>query len=167
MEPVTKEPEIRRAATVNAHADVVYAFLRDPGQLALLAKDVADVEVSPEGLLRLRKRGLLGAEHAIALRRVEERPMELVRWATPDGASLPAEIRFELRPSPSTKGTEIRVGLVIEPPGGRLTKAMLEMLGDVPGALAQAALFRTKNLIEAGEIPTLSANPAARAHERD
>jgi uncharacterized membrane protein len=71
----------------------------------------------------------------------------------PDVSEYLRSARF--RPAPGGRGTEIRVNVADDQPGGALTAALARLRGASPQQRVQADLRRAKQLIEAGEI-TLS-----------
>jgi uncharacterized membrane protein len=58
----------------------------------------------------------------------------------------------EFRPAPGNRGTELRVNLLYEPPGGRAGKWFARLFGEEPEQQLTEDLRRVKSLIETGEI---------------
>jgi uncharacterized membrane protein len=58
----------------------------------------------------------------------------------------------EFRPAPGDRGTELRVRLQYDPPGGRAAKWFAKLFGEEPEQQLHEDLRRVKSLIETGEI---------------
>jgi uncharacterized membrane protein len=99
---------------------------------------------------------------------IEDRPGEVVRWASLPGAAVPTEGAVRFRPAPNGLGTEVTLSLRVDPHAGALGSALISLLGGTAGTLlATKALHRFKSLAETGEVPTLTRQPAARHDGRD
>ncbi|MXV61249.1 DUF2892 domain-containing protein [Natronorubrum sp. JWXQ-INN-674] len=160
----TDAPSIERTITVGKPADELAAFCREPEQFNQIVGEFADVSETTgnEGRLSWHIDGPLGQEIEWETELVEERPGELLRWASVDGATVPHEATVRFQPAPGDRGTQVTLRIQSDPPGGSLGNAALERLGVVPSALAGTALDRFKSLAETGEIPTIDANPSGR-----
>ncbi|MFD6289651.1 SRPBCC family protein [Streptomyces sp. NPDC060205] len=79
-------------------------------------------------------------------------PGELLAWRSVDGADIDnsGEVRFV--PAPGGQGTEIRVSLRYELPGGPLGKAAARYFGEEPHQQLDDDLRRFKQIAETGEV---------------
>ena len=57
------------------------------------------------------------------------------------------------------RGTEVRVSLKYDPPGGQVGTALAKLVGRSPEAQIKADMRRLKQILEAGEIPTVEGQP--------
>jgi uncharacterized membrane protein len=93
---------------------------------------------------------------------VEDRPGELLRWKSIEGAEFPSEGTIRFHSAPRDWGTEVTFRLRFQIPGGTLGAVTMKLLPLAPGLLVSKALRRFKSLIETAEIPTTERQPAAR-----
>jgi len=81
------------------------------------------------------------------------RPPEEVarRWRSlPEAADHAASVRFA--PAPGNRGTEVRVEITHDVPGGRLGSTVARLFGQAPQQQVQADLRRLKQVLETGEV---------------
>jgi hypothetical protein len=153
LHPGGHAPRSPQTLTVERSAADVLAAVRDPAVLSRLVGDLGEVSSPVPG----RYVWTLGGDAGVATHLVEspggldflrgEAPVERVEDDTEGGA--PAEdvalVSVRTRPAPHDLGTEVTV------------------LVDVPtGAPAFTLLYRLRALLQTGEIPTISPQPAAR-----
>lgn len=153
---------IRRSVTVNAGDVDLLNYCRDPAELDRIAGGYASVTRGAGDHLRWQVDLPFGYSTAWEERIIEERPDELLRWETVEGAAVPHEGTVRLEGAPGDRGTEVTAEVRLDPPGGALGMRVLAAVGIVPEAILATVLRRFKNLAEAGEIPTLEGNPSAR-----
>ena len=79
-------------------------------------------------------------------------PGERIAWRSLEGADVPnsGEIRFV--PAPAGRGTEIRVTIRYDLPGGPLGKAAARYFGEEPSQQLDDDLRRFKQVMETGEV---------------
>ncbi|TYL39152.1 cyclase [Natronococcus pandeyae] len=156
------EPSVKRSITVGRPADELDEFWREPERLSRILGDFAAVSGLDGDTHQWHVRGPLDRRVEWQTEIVEDRPGELLRWESLDGAVVPHEatIRFEL--AAGDRGTRVSLEIQYDPPGGSLGDAAMERLGIVPETVVGQTLQRFKSLAETGEIPSTEANPSAR-----
>lgn len=164
LEPGASETAVtaERSITVNAPAEELHEFWRDPERLSEIAGTYADVHRASEDSVRWTVHGPMSRTRSWKMRVVEERPGELLRWESAEAAKVPSEATVRFEPAPGDRGTEVSLRIRWDPPAGRLGAAVLERFGVVPSTVLATALRRCKSLAETGEVPTLEGNPSAR-----
>lgn len=148
--------------TIGKPRDELYRSLSDPATLSQIFGDAA--KVSREGEGRIRVNVSLPGRHEITWtsRLIEQSQGSSFVWRTEPGATVPHEMFLRLRDArPSEWGTIVTLGIA-PLSGGKLTKAFTRFSSSVNQAMLTKVLRRFKSLVETGEIPTLSHNPAAR-----
>lgn len=157
--------EIESTVTIGKPADELYRLWREPDTLSRVMGDFAEVEATGDKRWHWNAHGPADKDVEWESEITEERAGELLRWRSGDDAPLrnDGEIRFDA--APQALGTEVRLVMRFDPPGGALGRAAIKMLGPTPTMLASHALRRFKSLAETGEIPTLRHNPSGRADE--
>lgn len=153
---------VDRTITVGVPADELTAYWRDPEQLTRIMGPVAEVTGAGEDRHRWEVEPPRGPTLTWETKIVDDRPGELLRWESLEGATIPTEGEVRFRPAPGDRGTHVTLQLRFDPPGGKLGSAVVQRLGIVPETIAETALRRFKSLAETGEIPTIEANPSAR-----
>lgn len=156
-------PEVTRAITVGKPAEELYLLWRNPQRLSQIMGDTTEITEMSEDHLHWKLRVPFGLNVAWDMQIIEDRPGELLRWKSREGARLPSEGSICFQPAPGERGTEVKLHLRFEAPGGRIGNAIAKRMGFVPRMLAEQTLRRLKSLAETGEIPTLEHNPSARS----
>ncbi len=90
---------------------------------------------------------------------INEIPDELIGWRTLDGADVISAGSVRFVGAPGGRGTQVRVRMQYDPPGGKLGSAIAWMFGKEPSQTVREALRHFKQLMEAGEIPTTAGQP--------
>jgi uncharacterized membrane protein len=155
-------PEVERAITVDKSAKELHRLWREPDTFAQIMGGFAEIMPTSEQHLHWRVRGPLGRNMEWDTRVMEDRPGEVLRWESLEGAKLRNEGEVRFRPAPRDWGTETTLHLRFELPGGLVGKQVAKRGGIVSRLFAEKALRRFKSLAETGEIPTLEHNPSAR-----
>lgn len=164
--PTAHEPSAERSITVGKPAEELDEFWRDPDQLTRLAGEFADVSKTDEDQYRWRVHGPFDRPIEWETELVDDRPGELLRWESLEGAMVPHEATVRFRPAPADRGTEVSLNIRYDPPAGAFGDVAMNRFGAVPSALAGKMLHRFKSLAETGEIPTLEGNPSARGDSK-
>jgi uncharacterized membrane protein len=84
---------------------------------------------------------------------------ELIAWRTVEGADVVSAGSVRFTPAPGGRGTEVRVRLQYDPPAGKIGATVAWLLGHDPAATIREDLRRFKQLMEAGEVPTIEGQP--------
>jgi uncharacterized membrane protein len=155
--------EIRRAITIYRPAEVVYDFFHRPEDVRRTLDHVSEMERLPEGGVRFAVREG-SAELSWTVEIVDEIPNQRIAFQHRPGAELGCEGSIDLVPAPGDRGTEVRLRLRCEPPGGRVALPLAPLLRFLGKHELGQELARMKQLIETGEIATSAtqgAEPAA------
>ena len=85
---------------------------------------------------------------------------ELIAWRSLPGASVDSAGSVQFKDAPGGRGTEIRVELQYNPPGGALGAVLAKLWGEEPSQQIHEDLLRLKQILEAGEVPTTTGQPS-------
>jgi uncharacterized membrane protein len=90
---------------------------------------------------------------------VDEVVNEKIAWRSLEGSDLKSRgvVRFER--APNGRETIVRVSFEYHPPAGRVGAAVARLFGEEPSQQIAEDLRRLKQLMEAGEIPTIEGQP--------
>ena len=155
-------PEIEHSITVEKPARELYRFWREPQQFAQIMEDFAEVTPLDENRTHWRVRSPFGRTLEWDTQVVEDRPGEMLRWESLQGARLRSEGEVRFRPAPKDWGTETTLHLRFDTPGGVIGKTLAPRQGIMSHMPVEKALRRFKSLAETGEIPTPEPNPTSR-----
>jgi uncharacterized membrane protein len=88
-------------------------------------------------------------------------PNEKIGWRSLDGAFIPNSGVVEFRPT-IERGTEVKVTLTYEAPGGKIGEWIAWALGEEPSIQVAQDLRRFKSLMETGLIMKVEGQPSGR-----
>ena len=90
---------------------------------------------------------------------IADEPNHLIAWNALDNADIDncGFVRFQ--PATGDRGTQVKVVLEYQPPGGALTNAIAKLFGESPQEQIGDELNRFKQLMETGEIATTEGQP--------
>jgi uncharacterized membrane protein len=94
---------------------------------------------------------------------VEERENALLSWHSMPGADIEHAGTVHFREMPNGRGTEVRLRLKYSPPGGRAGRAVAQLCKSLTAQQLQEDLRRFKQLVEAGEAPTVADQPVGQS----
>lgn len=134
-----------QTVTIACKPERIEQLWRDPEQLSVVLGDIAEVETI--GNDRYRWQLMDGPAWES---RLSAEPGRL-RYV---GTSDDNELAVEYRPAPNDLGTEVTLRVEVAAPGL------------LSGAAAFKVLYRTRALIQTGEVPTIRSNPSARKSAR-
>jgi len=162
-ERAARDIDVLRSVTVQRTPHDVFRAWRRPETFAQAMAHFAS-HTSLEGeRTRWTLHDPLGREHSWVTQIVDEQPGKRIRWQTVESAPLVKNLTLELRPAPGDRGTEMTLHLRLVPPSGPLGALLTKLFGKTPAWVLDRALGNVKSLLEAGEMPSLKNNPAARA----
>jgi uncharacterized membrane protein len=155
--------EVRRAITIDRPAGEVYRFWRNFENLPRFMEHLVSVRVLDDRRSHWTVRAAGGMTFEWDAEIIEDRPDELIVWRSLDEADVPNTGTVRFAPSPQG-GTEVRVELRYEVPGGRLAGAVAKLFGKLPEIQVSSDLRRLKQLLELGEIVRSDASVARGPH---
>ena len=91
-----------------------------------------------------------------------EKEDELIAWRSLENADVNHAGSVRFHEAPNGRGTEVKVEINYEPPGGKLGAALAKLFGEEPEKQLEDDLPRFKQLMEAGEIATTAGQSSAR-----
>lgn len=151
---VAHEPGIftKRAITINKPLEEVYAYWRNFENLPTFMRHLESVHIIDERRSHWVARAPAGQTVEWDATITEERENELIAWESDDDAFVYNEGSVRFAPAPGGRGTEVRVDLRYEPPGGVLGSKIAMLWREEPGQQVQDDLRRFKQMMEIGEV---------------
>ncbi|MDP2313371.1 MAG: SRPBCC family protein [Pseudomonadota bacterium] len=158
---------VERSLTIERPAEDLYRQWRDPQVMKQVMAHLGVVTPAGEGRLHWLMVNPTGQVVEWDTQLVEDRPGEVIRWATANGP-IPNEGSVRFHAAPGDRGTVVTLCLRFSPQSGPI--------GDIAARLGKnfnlrnltgTALRRFKSLAETGEIPTTHRQPSGRGAGRD
>lgn len=151
-----------KTVTINRSADELYRFWRNLENLPSFMQHLKSVTVQDERHSHWVANAPLGQDIEWDAEIVSDEPGHLIAWASAEDAIVPNSGFVRFQPASGDRGTEVKVVIEYEPPGGALTAAIAKLFGEEPEQQIGDELNRFKQLMETGEIATVEGQPAAR-----
>jgi len=143
---------VLKTITINRDPADVYEFWRDLSNLPRFMAHLESVEVS-DRTSTWRAKGPAGSAIAWDAEIVLDRPGECIAWKSIEGTTpVPNRGVVRFRKAPGARGTEVRVELKYEPPGGALGATFAKLFGEEPAQQIGGDLRRLKQVLETGEV---------------
>ncbi|WP_326641974.1 SRPBCC family protein [Streptosporangium sp. NBC_01755] len=143
---------LHAAVTINRPREEVYRCWHDFENLPRFMAHLESVRVIGDGRSHWKARG--PAKKAIEWEAVivEDRSGELIAWRSVGKAAVANSGSVRFTDAPGERGTEVRVNLRYDPPGGKIGTAFARLLGEHPEQQVRDDLCRFKQVLETGEV---------------
>jgi uncharacterized membrane protein len=158
--------EVQRTVTINAPASQLYSFWRQLENLPRFMAHLETVTVGPDGRSHWVARALLGMSVEWDAEIVEDQPGKLIGWRSLPDSQVSNSGFVEFREAPGGRGTEVFVSFEYSPPAGKLGAVVARLFGEEPAQQVKDDLRRLKQLVEAGEIPTIEGQSSGRGRDK-
>ncbi len=150
--PYGKGIRVEKSVTVNATPEQLYVFWRNFENLPRFMDHLEMVHVIDDKRSHWRAKGPAGTKAEWDAEIINEVPNELIGWRSVDGSNVNNAGSVHFTPTP--RGTEVRVLLRYDPPGGNVGAAIAKLFGEDPEHQIKEELRRFKQIVETGEIAT-------------
>ncbi|MCO8018609.1 SRPBCC family protein [Brevundimonas diminuta] len=150
-----------RAILIRRPRSALYGYWRDLLNLPVFSETVKSVEVLDATHSRWVVEGPGGKDVALTSVITEDLADRRIAWTSTEGSDVDHEGWIEFRDHPFGRGTEVRLFISYDPPGGAVGKAIAKVMQREPRLQARRELRRFKQLMETGEISTSRAPDAA------
>lgn len=144
---------VGRTVTIKRPRAELYAYWRDFTRLPTFMDNVERVDVIDDSTSHwvVKAPGGKTVEWDAVI--TEERPDEMIAWASTDGADVPNGGRIDFQDA-GERGTIVTATILYDPPAGFIGKVIAKMFQREPAIQARRDLRRFKQLMETGEIAT-------------
>lgn len=154
--------KVHKAVTIGKPAEELYAFWRDFANLPKFMNHLESVEVQDANKSHWVAKAPLGRTVEWDAEIINEEPGKLIAWRSLPGADVDSTGSVRFLPAPQGRGTEVHVDLSYQPPGGQIGAAIAKLFGEEPNQQVENDLRHFRNLMEAGEIPTVEGQPSGK-----
>ncbi len=151
--------KVEHSITVGKPRAEVYRFWRDLENLPRFMKHLRSVTVLDSSRSHWRAEAPAGRTVEWDAEIHNEVENELIAWRSLPGADVDNAGSVRFQDAPGGRGTEVRVELQYNPPGGVFGALAAKLWGEEPSQQIQEDLRRLKQILEVGEIPTTEGQP--------
>ncbi len=151
---------VRRSMTIERSPEDLYRFWRNvenaPGYMHFVSSVQISGERTSHWTARVPGNKVVEWDSEIT----EDVPNQLIAWKTTNGIPFAGNAgRVRFIPASDDKGTVVTSEVDFYWPGGTLRSEIGKLFGHLPEQELRENLRRFKQLIEAGEVPTISGQP--------
>ncbi len=155
---------VDEAITINRPREEVYRFWRNLENLAQFMEHIESIRVMDGGMRShwvVKGPGDRRAQWDAEI--INEAENERIGWRSLDGSEVPNAGSVWFRDAAGGRGTEVRVELQYDPPGGAAGALFAKLFGQEPSQQIHNDLKRLKTRLEAGVIPSTAGQPTGAA----
>ena len=150
---------VEKTVTINRPAADLYGFWRNLTNLPTFMRHLQSVQVMDDRRSHWVANAPLGQEMEWDAVIVNDEPNHLIAWTSIDDAPVENSGFVRFQPATGDRGTEVKVVMEYQPPGGMLGTVIAKIFGEEPEQQIGDELNRFKQLMEAGEIATIEGQP--------
>jgi uncharacterized membrane protein len=152
---------VTKALTINKSAAELYEFWRNFENLPIFMRHLESVTTTGDRTSHWKAKAPLGQSVEWEAELTSDVPNERIGWKSLEGAVIPNSGVVEFLPT-INRGTEIKVTMIYEAPGGKLGEWIAWALGEEPSLQIAEDLRRFKSLMETGLIMKTEGQPSGR-----
>jgi uncharacterized membrane protein len=154
--------KVEKSVTINKPPEELYRFWRNFENLPRFMNHLQSVAPLGEDRSHWVAKAPAGTRVEWDAEVYNEKENELIAWRSLENADVNNAGSVRFRRAPGERGTEVKVVLNYEPPGGKIGAAVAKLFGEEPEQQVEEDLHRFKQLMEAGEFPTTAGQPSGR-----
>jgi len=151
--------KVERSVTIARSPEEIFTLWRNFSNLAKFMKHIERVDVIDDKRSHWVARGPGGRQWQWDAEIINEHPNSMISWESLPGAEIQNAGTVRFTPAPGGRGTEVRVVMEYNPPGGKLGFMLTKLFGESPEDQMDRDLFRLKQMLETGEIATTQGQP--------
>ncbi len=152
--------KLEEAVTINRSPEELYQFWRNFENLPRFMHHVKSVQNLGDGRSHWVVEGPVGMTVEWDAEIVNEVENEVIGWRSLPNAIVDHAGSVHFNQLPAGRGTEVKVVLKYDPPGGQIGHWAAKFLGEDPQKQIKEDLSHFKQLLEAGEVPVAESQPA-------
>jgi uncharacterized membrane protein len=154
---------VEKSVTIsNKSPEELYLFWRNFANLPRFMKHLKHVSVTNDKRSHWIASAPMGGSVEWDAEIINEQENRLIAWASVEGADIDNSGFVRFQPASAGRGTEVKVVVEYNPPGGAVGDAIAKLFGEEPKQQLGDDLRRFKMLMEAGEIATNEGQPSGR-----
>jgi uncharacterized membrane protein len=165
LRPADPGIRVERSTTVNGSPDQLYAFWRDSENFPRFKDYLESVRTLEGNRSHWVARGPIDMRVEWDAELTTDQPGEQIAWRSLPGSAVDTEGSVRFTPAPGGRGTEVKVQLRYDPPGGKAGATVAALFGRSAAQEIQEDLRRFKRFFETGEIPTTRGQSSGRGRD--
>lgn len=150
---------LRAAITVRRSPEDVYGFWRNVENLPNFMYHLKSVTADGDGRSHWVANAPVGQPVQWDAQITEDQPGKRIAWQSLPGSGIENGGSVDFAPDNSGKGTEVRVTIGYQLPGGALGKVASTLLGESPEQQVNDDLRRFKQILETGQVLRSDGSP--------
>lgn len=150
--PAQQGQKVEKSITIHCAPENLYQYFSFPENMPSVFDHILSVARLEDNRTRWRAKGPLDTVLEWDAEIIEQRPNEVVSWRSLEGSEVETAGSVHFRRLPGDQGTELRVSMKYNPPGGKLGAGLADFIGQGLEDQLGADLERFKQRMEAGEI---------------
>ena len=152
-EPVARDIHVEQSIVIDRSPEELYQFWRRFENLPRFMDHLESVNTISANRSHWKVKGPVGSTLEWDAEIYNEKPNEFIAWRSLEGEVTNAgSVHFE---PAGAGGTNVKVVLNYNVPGGKMSSMLASLFGREPGQMIEADLRRLKEVVEAGEVPSL------------
>ncbi|MBW4647603.1 MAG: SRPBCC family protein [Kastovskya adunca ATA6-11-RM4] len=159
---LNKSIKVEKTVTINRSPAELYSFWHNFENLPSFMKHLKSVTVIDAKRSHWIANAPLGASVEWDAEIIREQENHLIAWASVEDGDVDNSGFVRFQPATGGRGTEMKVVMEYNLPGGAVTAALSTLFGENPEQQLGDELSRFKMLMEAGEIATIEGQPSGR-----
>lgn len=152
--PYGRGIRVEKSVTINRSPEELYSFWRNFQNLPRFMSHLKSVTVTGDKRSHWVAKGPAGSEAEWDAEIINEVPNELIGWRSVDGSQINNAGSVHFTRTIANRGTEVKVILRYDPPGGVLGAVIAKLFGEDPARQVQEDLRTLKQILETGERST-------------
>ena len=162
--PVAKDVHVEKAIAIDKTPEELFSFWRQFDNLPRFMKHLESVTCTGLNRSHWIAKGPAGKNVEWDAEIYNEKPNEMIAWRSLAGADIvnAGSVRFT---PVGVRGTEVRVVLNYNVPGGKISALFAKLFGNEPGQMIADDLRRLKQILETGEAATVDGQTSGRASD--
>jgi Predicted integral membrane protein len=141
-----------KSITINRKPEEVYHFWRNFENLPRFMSHLESVHVIDERRSHWVAKAPAGMKVEWDAEITEDRPNELIAWRSLEGTDVENSGSVRFASAPGGRGTEVKVSILYNPPGGAIGAGIAKLFGEEPEQQIKGDLRRFKQVMETGEV---------------
>ena len=158
---LTPNIQVEKTVTIDRPVSELYSYWRNFTNLPNFMQHLKEVTNKDESgkITHWVANAPLDLEVSWDAEIIKDEPDRLIAWNALDNADIDNCGMVRFQPATGDRGTQVKVVLEYQPPGGALTDALAKLFGESPQQQIGDELNRFKQLMETGEISTTEGQP--------
>ena len=154
--------KVEKTVTIRKEPQEVYQFWRNFENLPRFMNHLQSVQVLDHNRSHWVAKAPAGKKVEWDAEIINEIENELIAWRSLEKSDVPNAGSVHFTKAPNGRGTEVKVVLNYAPPGGTLGALVAKLFGEEPEQQVEEDLRRFKQIMEAGEAPSIEGQSSGR-----